>query len=225
MKRASDILSEDDHTRITQAVMNAEAKTSAEIAPVVATESGRYDRPEDIVGLWLGLTAMIVVWILFPATGSGDGSWGGISPWWKLLAQVVATVVGFVIGAVASVKIGWLRRLFTPEKQMQDEVIRRAREAFFDRRVHHTAGGSGVLIFVSLFERKAAVIGDESVLQAVGQPQLDEWCRSLTRSLSGHPLAEAIAKTIERMGAELKDPLPRADDDVNELSDAVVVLN
>ena len=52
-KPANDF-SDEQRRAVAQAVAEAEGKTSAEIVPVVATASGRYDRAEDIVGLWTG---------------------------------------------------------------------------------------------------------------------------------------------------------------------------
>ena len=64
--RASEIFVDADRERVNQAVREAESATSAEILPVVARSSGRYDRPEDIVGLWFAALAMIIVWLVFP---------------------------------------------------------------------------------------------------------------------------------------------------------------
>ena len=57
---------------------------------------------------------------------------------------------------------------------MREEVYARAREVFFDRRVHHTGGRSGVLLYVSLYERMAAVIADQSILERIGPARIDE---------------------------------------------------
>ena len=66
MASTSEIFVDADHQRVNQAVREAESATSAEILPVVARSSGRYDRPEDIVGLWFAGLAMIIVWMVFP---------------------------------------------------------------------------------------------------------------------------------------------------------------
>ena len=61
MKPASSLFNDQARERVNQAIAQAESKTSAEVVPVVATASGRYDRPEDIVGLWLGIIALQAV--------------------------------------------------------------------------------------------------------------------------------------------------------------------
>ena len=64
MTRASQFFTADEKQAIEAAVTRAEARTSAEIVPAVATASGRYDRPEDIAGLWLGALCLIAAWLL-----------------------------------------------------------------------------------------------------------------------------------------------------------------
>jgi putative membrane protein len=225
MQRAADFFTEDDRKRINRAVADAESRTSAEIVPAVATSSGRYDRPEDIVGLWTGLVALAVVWLVLPRESGEPGSWGGMPTGVALAALIAAVLVGFIAGAVLGSRVAWLRRLFTPGRQMREEVFTRAREVFFDNRVHHTAGASGLLIYVSFFERMAAVIGDQAVLEKVGQPALDEWCGQLTARLATQTPTEAICGVLVAAGEQLAAALPRAGDDVNELSDALVVLD
>ena len=79
---------------------------------------------------------------------------------------------------------------------MRDEVAARARAVFFDSRVHHTAGNTGLLIYVSLYERMAAVLADQSIVDKLGQDALDELCAALTKKLRDLHPADAICQTI-----------------------------
>ena len=224
MVGTSEIFGKDDHERVNQAVREAESSTSAEILPVVARSSGRYDRPEDIVGLWFAVLAMIIVWIVFPLPRIEEGNWDSSSPVWQLVALITGAVVGFVAGAFIGSRVDWLRRLFTPQVQMQEEVYSRAREIFFDNRVHHTGEGSGVLLYVSLFEHMTAVIADQGILDKIGQEKIDELCRELTQRLHEGTVIDALCVTATTLGQHLAPLLPRAEDDVNELPDALVVI-
>ena len=225
MKRASQLFNEEQASRINRAVQEAESCTSAEIVPVVATASGRYDRPEDIVGLWLAVITAAIVYLAFPQVREAEGSWGGIHPAWKLVAVLAGIVVGFVAGAVAATHIGWLRRLCTSRRQMRDEVERGARGAFFDNRIHRTAGATGLVVYVSLYERMATVVADETVTEKLGQAALDELCTALTSGLKAGRFTDAICETLRAAGERLGQVLPRADDDVNELPDALVTVD
>lgn len=223
MPGISNKLARHDVQRINEAVAAAESKTAAEIVPVVVASSGRYDRPEDMVGLWFAAGALALAWWLLPEHAR-SGDWGSMPPWAYLLVLIASVVVGFVVGAAVGARVDGLRHLFTPAQQMRDEVLSRSRQVFFDSRVHHTVGRTGVLIYVSLFERMAAVLADDAVIEKLGQAALDELRDRLTASLGTQPLADALCGTLAIAGERLAAVLPRAAGDVNELPDALVVL-
>ena len=225
MKPASSLFNDQARERVNQAIAQAESKTSAEVVPVVATASGRYDRPEDIVGLWLGIIALVATWLALPAASADPGSWGGFPLWQKIACVAAAVILGFVVGAVVASRVGWLRRLFTPRKQMREEVESSARRVFFDSRVHRTAGATGLLVYVSLYERMAVVIADEAIVKGLGQPAIEELARQLTDRLKSASPTEAICQTVASAGDRLGSVLPRAQDDVNELPDGLVTID
>ena len=217
-------IARDDCQRINEAVAAAESRTSAEIVPVVVAVSGRYDRPEDIVGLWFAAASLTLAWSFLPEHPR-PGDWGSLPSWAHLLVLIASMVGGFVVGAAIGARVDWLRHLFTPARQMRDEVQSRARQVFFDSRVHHTSGKTGLLIYVSLFERMAAVLADDAVIERLGQSALDELRDQLTAALRTRSLDEALCATLDMVGQRLAAVLPRAEGDVNELPDALVMLD
>jgi len=219
------LFSEQDRERVNRAVQEAESKTSAEILPVVARSSGRYDRAEDVVGLWLAAAVVIVVWAVFPRSGEEPGSWDGIAPIWELAALLAGAFAGFFAGALIGSRVDGLRRLFAPGAQMRDEVHARARAVFYDNRVHHTAGASGVLLYVSLFERMAAVVADQAALEKLGQEQIDAIRDELIERLRKETPVDALCDTARMLGERLASALPRRADDANELADALVEID
>ena len=225
MKRASDLINEEQRKQVEIAVQEAEAGTSCEIVPVVATSSGRYDRPEDMIGLWLAILAAITVWLLLPRQSNESGSWDSVPIYVGLLTMVAGVVVAFIAGASIGSRIGWLRRLCTPRKQMLEQVSARARETFFDKRIHHTSSSTGILIYVSLFEHIAVVLGDKEIQDKLGQTFLDQLCQQLTEGLHQGNSTDTICSVIAEAGIQLSGPLPRAEGDVNELRDTLVLID
>jgi putative membrane protein len=220
-----DRFTEDDRNRVNQAVVSAERKTAAEIVPVIAESSGRYERAEDLCGLWTGLLLMIVAWSLLPAAVQEPGSWSSTGTAWHPLLLAVSVVVGFLLGAAVSGRVPMLRSLFVPRQQMRQQVEARAGQAFFDNRVHHTEGAGGVLLYVSLFEHQAVVLADRRVLELVGQDQIDRWCRDFTQSLHGGTVIAALCETVTVIGEALADKLPATAETVNELPNALVIID
>jgi putative membrane protein len=224
MRQASECFSGEQRQAITRAVGEAEATTAAEIVPVVATRSGRYDRAEDTAGVFLGLVLLAAVRCVFQGLDP-DGDWGRSPTRFELPAMIAAFLVGFVLGAVVAARVSVLGRLFTPRAQMAQEVEARARAVFFDQRVHHTAGGSGVLLYLSLHERTASVLGDEVVLERLGQGALDEACGLLVAGMRGGDPTAALTDAIRAVGMHLARALPREAGDRNEIGDALVTLD
>ena len=225
MKLASQIFNDEERKRVDDAVAQAEKRTSAEIVPVVSTSSGRYDRAEDIVGLFVGLIVVAVIWWQFPSPSVQDtGAWDGTPRAMGILLLFVSMIAGFIVGASIASRISWLRRLFTPRRQMKEEVETRACQVYFDSSVHHTSGGTGVLIYISLYERLAVVLGDKTVVEKLGQEGIDELCVTLTRSIN-QDMIQGLIDTIQSTGDKLEAVLPRSNNDVNELSNSLVTID
>lgn len=225
MQLASQAVTSDDRQKVCRAVADAESQTSAEIVPVVATTSGRYDRAEDVVGLWLSVISLVLVASLWPPAPHEAGAWGGLPAWAHLAVLAGSVVAGFILGVFIASRIGWLRRLFTPRALIQEEVQSRARHVFFDNRVHHTQGRGGLLIYVSLFEHQAVLLADAAIVDALGQPSLDALCQQLTATLRTGDLTTALCATITAAGQQLANILPAQETKINELPDALVILD
>ena len=108
---------------------------------------------------------------------------------------------------------------------LSDEVQAKARSVFFDKRIHCTAGGTGLLVYISLYERQAALIADETVTEKLGHGALDELCDELTSALRAGDVAAAICQSLASAGQRMGSVLPRAEDDVNELPNSLVILD
>jgi putative membrane protein len=198
--------------------------TNAEFVPVIARDSGRYDRAEDIAGLWGAMIATAAMLWFWPAESTEHGSWGP-DPRYLLIGRSLAgMVIGFLAGVYLSHRVASLRRLFISRREIDEEVSRAARMVFFDQRIHHAPGRAGLLIYVSVFEHRAFLLADERLLAACGQAQLDDWCQRLTQQLKTSTIAEAIASVLEHASAQLSTALPRNVDDRNELNDAVILI-
>ena len=142
-----------------------------------------------------------------------------------MLYLILVLLAGLIFTAIIASDVGWLRRMFTLRNQMRDEVDGRAREVFFDNRIHHTAGGTGILIYVSLYERMAVILADRQVVEQITQPTLDQICHGLAGKVGRGQATEAICEALDELGSKLATLLPRAEDDVNEVPDALVTID
>lgn len=225
MRSASQFFSAEDRQRVAEAVRKAESQTSAEILPVITTSSGRYDRAEDLMGVWFAVLCLSLTWWLVPFERSEPGSWEEWPVILEWAALVASVIFGFLFGAVIASRVAWLRRLCTPKAQMFEEVAGRARQVFFDNRIHHTGRAHGVLLYASLYERRAIILADQSVIEVLGEAAIGNLSHRWTTALRQHELVDALCRTIDELGDRLGVDLPRLPDDANELADALVTMD
>lgn len=225
MTQTQNLFDAEQRSKIEKSVAQAESLTSCEIVPVIASSSGRYDRAEDIFGLWLATIVACIAWWFFPRILDTSGSWGSLPAALPLLGLIVSMIAAFIVGAYLGSKIDWVCRLFTPQKQMQEEVSDRARQVFFDQRVHHTSSESGILIYVSLLEKTAVIIGDRQVTDKLGQTFLNELCNILIDDLHRGSIADALCHVIHVAGQRLSEIFPRHSSDINELQNTLILID
>jgi putative membrane protein len=226
MKRARDFFTHEERQKINQAVTEAEKQTCGEIVPVVAAASGRYDRPEDLGGFLLALLLLTASWLAFQGVTPLAGDWvHGFALTLRLRWVLLILIGGFMAGVALTSRVGWLRRLLATECEMRAEVERGAWEAFSRLRVGRTGGGTGVLLYLSLFERMVSVVGDEPIAQKLDQTSWDELRDTLIAGLRGKRPAEALCQAIARCGELLSKHFPPQPGDVNELTNELKVLD
>ena len=218
MKRAETLFNEAEKQAVTAAVQQAEGTTSGEIVPVVATVSGRYDRAEDIVGLLFGLLALAAAWrtcpYVHPSVDWAEGIWLSSRGLWPALLCVAA---GFILGSALATWIPALRLPFILAHEMDEDVQRAAHLAFDKYRVHRTRSSTGILIFVSLYERRVVVLPDQGLAAKI---PADEWASVRDLVIDGlkrHRPADGLSAAILKCGAILAQHAPREADDRNEL--------
>lgn len=209
--------------RVRGAVAEAERRTSAEFVCAVATESGRYDRAESIWGLLFALVAVSVVFNIVPVRMEGTGSWSG-GAYLASGLQCLAIIAGFLAGSVFASFVRPLRMLLVGRGELEAEVAHSAALVFGQARLRSTKGGSGVLIYVSLCERRVVVLADENAAQAVGQAGLDAARDAAVSSLKDGRREETFIAAISCLSDALSLKMP-AKDAVNELPDAVLAFH
>jgi putative membrane protein len=200
-------LSDDAKDALVGSIRAVEARSSAEVVIAVRARSASYHHADFLVGSVCAVAAL--AFVLF-------------SPWPFSLASILIDpiVVGAVAGFVTS-RIPEVRRMLTPPRARERSVQTGAKAAFYDKGVRMTRDRTGLLVYVSLLERDAAVIVDKAVQEAV---DAGEWQRAVEGLRAGVARGEdgvAVARRIESLGDLLEPALPRAEDDINELADEV----
>lgn len=198
----------DDETkrRVTDLVREVESKSSAEIVVTVRPRSGAYRHADLAFGAFVAFTALCI-YVYAPQEFADDL----VPPALLMLFAASATFSTYVPG---------LRRLFTSAASRADAVRTAARAAFVDQRVTCTRDRTGILIFVSVFERRAEVVADIGILRREGSGQPARAIAEIERTIAEGMPYEAFAEAVRGLGAWLAEALPPRADDGNELEDA-----
>ncbi|HWH79532.1 MAG TPA: TPM domain-containing protein [Candidatus Binatus sp.] len=205
--KAENFFSEAEQERIRQAVIEAESKTSGEIVPMIVTSSARYTEIE-LLGVITGLLVGMI------AEGVWSDPWG--SPFLNLW-PVIGALLGFLLCRIAPVK-----RMLAPKNRIDRAVHTACLAAFTEHGLHYTQDHTGILILVSLLERRVQVLADRGINQKVSPGTWDEVTRILTVGLKSGQACDAFCKAIERCGALLADHFPHHADDKDELPNRLV---
>jgi uncharacterized membrane protein len=107
------------------------------------------------------------------------------------------------------------------ERRAKSAVETVARAVFYDRGIAHTHRRAGILVFVSTFERKVAVLRDVGVDAALlGEPWVTA-TRALEDAVAKGLDFERFVAALRSLGPVLARALPHHEGDVNELPDEV----
>jgi len=216
MKRKP-ILTPEEQERIRKAVEEAERKTSGEIVPYIVEQSDRYE-----VAHWRGATLGILIGMLIAAgVYLFYQGWGleWLHQEWGLLTFLL--VLG-ILGMTLAYLVPPVRRFLAGEDNLIEQVHKRAMMAFVEEEVFNTRDRTGILIFVSLFERRIEVIGDAGINQRVKSEEWVDIVLHIREGIRKGRLAEALVEAIHEAGALLeRSQVTIRPDDTDELANKV----
>lgn len=208
--------SQSDLDRIAEAVHVAESKTSGEIVPYFVNQSDDYS-----VARWRGGAAVAAIAVLVClALQMLSKAWIGIG----ILEFSAIVVAAFFLGMLLIRTIPSFRRLMLGHALMDHRVSQRASAAFLSEEVFKTRDRTGILLFLSFFERRVVVLGDSGINAKVAQTAWDDIVHSLIASVKLGKTADGLVDAIHQCGELLqKHGVARQRDDTDELSDSLRV--
>jgi len=113
-----------------------------------------------------------------------------------------------------------LRRILAGGALMRHRVSQRATEAFLAEEVFDTRDRTGILIFVSLFERQVLVVGDSGINERVKQEEWDDVVQTIIQCIRRGSYADGLVEAIGKCGTLLeRRGVERRSDDTDELRD------
>ncbi len=200
-----------DRDAIAAAVTAAERETAGEIVPFAVAASDGYE-----VAAWKGATLGALLGVLAAAAVHRVAALWGASELWLQGPAAVGAALGFLLGHF----VAPVRRWLVGRAVLEREVQQRAQEEFLSQEVFRTRDRTGILIFVSLFERQVTVLADSGIHAAVEQGAWRELVDELAAGIRRGEPGPAMVRAVERCGALLRaHHVERRAEDVNELPD------
>lgn len=137
----------------------------------------------------------------------------------KAVGEAEKTTIGEIKVVVVAKSRKWLFRVFNPLKAVEMRAIRE----FKKMGVHKTKERTGVLIMVSVAERRIRIIADEGINSKVESDTWDKIVEMISREIKAGKQKEAIVSAVAIVAKILAPHFPYCDGDKNEISDEVVV--
>ena len=204
---AKPFLTDEAKRALTDAVRDVEAVTSAELVVAVRARSGSYLHADLTAGILAGLFTLAV--LLF-----SHWEFGLV---WFVLDPLLA---GLLVGWISSWAPG-LRRALTSPADRRQHAETAARALFVEKRVHGTAGRTGMLLYVSLLEREAVIVPDLGLETLAVTESWKGTVAAIEAAVHGREDGVQVAQRVRALGPLLAPSLPCAADDVDELANEV----
>lgn len=189
-----------------ETIQHVEAGSSAELVIAVRDRSATYRDVDWLGGAVFAFLVLLVV-IFHPAELNEN-----FFP--------VHVLVAFVVGAFGIAQTWPIKRALISRARKDKAVREAARDYFLEARIDRTQDRTGILAFISGFERKVEFVVDAGIdgqdLRALlGQltPRLD------AAIAAGDP--DAFARELRSLAPLLASSHPRKEGDINELPDDV----
>ncbi len=205
-KRHTKILKSDGVKQIEHTIAEIEKKTSGEIVVAVVPKSSDY--------LWVH-----TLWACLGWAGSSVVLWG--IGWPLSLSHVIEIQLLGIIGATLFSLIPLVKRFTIPAAVSRDRVHSECLANFVSRGVHQTHQRTGILVFLSEFEKRVNILADVGIHAKIPDGFWDKQLETIVEGIRRRKAADGICKALEAMAAELAERFPPDPNNPNELSNHV----
>ncbi|HXV77039.1 MAG TPA: TPM domain-containing protein [Candidatus Polarisedimenticolaceae bacterium] len=200
---------DDDRAAVRAALAAAERRTVGEILPVVVERSDPHPGAE-----WLAALVLVLL---------GSSALLAWMPWQHPVVVLALQLLFGGLGFGLARLLPDFKRRFVLERRADEVSREQAFQEFYANGLHRTTAATGVLIFVSLFERRVVILADEGIDAVV---DASFWADTDDRVLDGirrGSLRDGLIAGIARAGELLAARFPWTEGDRNEIPDRLIV--
>ncbi|MEG1040060.1 TPM domain-containing protein [Pseudomonas sp. NUPR-001] len=202
------LLSEYEQRQVAEAIAKVERRTDAELVTVLATRADDYAY---IPLLWASLLALLVPGAVYYLGG-----------WLSVDGLLIAQWLTFIVLCLLF-RLPVLTSRLIPRTVRHWRASNLARRQFLEQNLHHTAGSTGVLIFVSEAERYVEILVDEGISRRLDNQVWEAIVQRFTEQVRQGQTLQGFVTCIEACGELLSQHVPLTHER-NELPNRLVVL-
>ncbi|KJK17555.1 TPM domain-containing protein [Pseudomonas sp. NPDC087612] len=202
------LLTEQQQRQVAEAIARVERHTDAELVTVLASRADDYAY---IPLLWASLLALVVPGVVHYLSG-----------WMSVHSLLIVQWLTF-IALCLLFRIPSLTTRLIPRSVRHWRAANLARRQFLEQNLHHTVGGTGMLIFVSEAERYVEILVDEGISRHLDNKVWDAIVKRFTVQVRQGQTLQGFVSCIEACGELLRTHVPQTHER-NELPNRLVVL-
>src|SRR5690606_33073110 len=202
------LLTQSEQQQVADAIDRIERDTDAELVTVLAEQVDDYHY---IPLLWAGLIALVV-------PGAALFFTAAMSAWQLLLVQWATFIVLALLFRIPS-----LTTRLIPRPVRHWRACNLARRQVIELDLHHTGGGTGILIFVSEAERYVEILVDRGISSRIDNSAWEAIVANFTEQVHDGQVLEGFLGCIEACGSLLKQHVP-ATHARNQLPNRLVMI-
>lgn len=205
----------EDVAKIKEAVASVEKVTSGEVLPVVRSYSSRYRLP-------------VLKWILVCQLAFVTG-WVAVGVALRSGADRFDLLIFIGTYLLLTLFLILLPELFPPflrllagKRSLDEAVTSCAVHSFVRYGVSGTVNRSGILIYISLFERQVVILADKGINDKVTPDMWKNVSDCIAKGMREGRPAQAVVEAVESCRALLASSFPPSGDNRNELPDFIM---
>ena len=204
------IISNKDKLLINKLIEESEKRTQSEIVPMITHHSDLYPAAHFRAAIIMSFIFSLILYF---------SPMNIINPIYFLWIQIPGLFLGYYLA-----HFSFFKKILISEEEKNNEVNQKAFEAFFHHNLHVTKYHTGVLIFISVMEKKIKIITDVGISKKVDQKIWDEIVFQFTQKIKKESFVVGLTDCIGAVTNVLENYFPTVNGEKdNELKNDLII--
>jgi putative membrane protein len=207
-------LSSNERQRLNELITETEKRTNTQIVLAIINRSDTYtELPWKAFALATSIAGLSVVVLSLLLN-----SWNTLT---TILFAIGITLLAGIVFALLAVFVPPFAKLFLSAHRAEEEVHQYAESLFLEKELFATEKRKGILVLISLFERKVIVLPDKGISNLLSRDDMHEIIKPMIIMLRRNEVMKAFEGGLKQL-SEILDARGKPDVYKNELSNNII---